>query len=73
MESNQLFGVIIALIAMFTFVASSLNLEFFFQNKRAQAFVKLFGRRGTQIFYMALGAFLFYVAYQVYMGTTPQN
>jgi hypothetical protein len=71
MSSNQIFGIVVALIAMFTFVASSLNLEFFFKNRRAQTFVKLFGRRGAQIFYMALGAFLFYVAYQVYFGDVP--
>lgn len=71
MSSNQIFGIIIALIAMFTFVASSLNLEFFFRNRRAQSFIKIFGRRGTQIFYMALGAFLFYVAYQIYFSEVP--
>lgn len=54
---------------MFTFVASSLNLDFFFNNRRAETFIKLFGRKGARIFYMALGAFLFYVAYQIYFGT----
>lgn len=68
MESNQIVGIITVLIGMFTFVASSLNLEFFFNNKRAEAFIKLFGRKGTRLFYIILGIFLMYVAYLIYMG-----
>ena len=67
MSSNQIVGIIVALIAMFTFVASSLNLPFFFNNKRGEMFIKMFGRLGARIFYMLLALFLFYIAYQVYI------
>ena len=68
MESYQVLGIVTVLVGMFTFVASSLNLEFFFNNKRAAVFIKLFGRKGARIFYMILGAFMMYVAYLIYMG-----
>jgi len=66
MTSNQIIGIVIALIAMFVFVASSLNLPFFFNNKRGEMFTKIFTRLGARIFYMALAVFLFYIAYQTY-------
>jgi hypothetical protein len=72
MTGNQIFGIVMALIAMFTFVASSLNLDFFFNSKRGQNMVKLMGKNGARIFYMALGAFLFYLAYQIYF-TVPEH
>lgn len=71
MSGNQIFGIVTALVGLFTFIASMLNLELFFKNKRAQTFVKMFGQKGAQVFYMALGAFLVYVAYQVYTGNAP--
>ncbi|MBT8326141.1 MAG: immunity 17 family protein [Bacteroidia bacterium] len=68
MESNQILGIVTVLVGMFTFVASSLNMEFFFNNRRAEAFIKIFGRQGARIFYMILGLFLMYVAYLIYLG-----
>jgi small neutral amino acid transporter SnatA (MarC family) len=51
---------------LFCIVASAFNWEFFFQNKRAQFFVKLFGRTGARIFYALLGLFLLYVGVTMY-------
>jgi len=66
MQSNQILGIVILLAAMFTFVASTLNLDFFFNNRRAETFIKLFGRNGARIFYILLSLFLAYLSYQIY-------
>ncbi len=71
MKSNEILGIVTVLIGMFTFVASSLNLDFFFKNKRGEMFIQLFGRLGARIFYMILGAFLMYVAYLIYSTEIP--
>jgi small neutral amino acid transporter SnatA (MarC family) len=46
----------------FCIIASILNWNKFFENRRAYLFVKLFGRTGARIFYSVLGLFLFFIA-----------
>lgn len=40
---------------LFSILASIFNWNFFFENRRAQLFMKLFGRTGARVFYGVLG------------------
>lgn len=43
---------------IFSILASVLNLNFFFENRRAKIFVTIFGRTGARVFYIILGIFI---------------
>lgn len=47
--------VIFGLLGLFSILAGVLNWEFFFNTRRAQFFVRLFGRNGARIFYIVFG------------------
>jgi len=49
----------------FSILASIYNWDFFFENRKARIFVNLFGRKGSRIFYSALGFLLFFFAYKM--------
>lgn len=60
----------IALIICFgagilSIIASILNWNWFFENRRAYIFVKMFGRKGARVFYSLLGLFLFFIGFKV--------
>lgn len=64
MGSNT-FAVLIGLGAgLFSILAAILNWNWFFNNRRAYIFVKMFGRTGARVFYAILGIFLFFVAFK---------
>ncbi len=46
---------IIVAVGILTIVASVLNLDFFFNSRKARFFVNIFGRTGARIFYIVLG------------------
>jgi small neutral amino acid transporter SnatA (MarC family) len=50
---------------IFTIAASIFNWDFFFEDRKAYIFVKIFGRQGARIFYSLLGLALFYVGYKI--------
>jgi hypothetical protein len=52
---NILFTLVLVLSGLFSLVASICNWNFFFENRKAYLFVKLFGRNGARIFYGLLG------------------
>jgi hypothetical protein len=52
---NILFTLVMVLAGLFSLIASICNWNFFFENRRAYLFVKLFGRNGARIFYSLLG------------------
>ncbi|MBP3760959.1 MAG: immunity 17 family protein [Ruminococcus sp.] len=54
-----MFQKIFAILAgVFCICASYYNWDWFFENMKAQPFVKLFGRDGARTFYTVLGAVL---------------
>jgi hypothetical protein len=55
MEKNILFTLVMVLSGLFSLVASICNWNFFFENRKAYLFVKLFGRNGARVFYGLLG------------------
>tara|TARA_R110002050_G_scaffold204327_2_gene339711 strand:- start:17608 stop:17820 length:213 start_codon:yes stop_codon:yes gene_type:complete len=65
MEENTEWITVIITISggAFAIIASIFNWDFFFENRKAQLFLKLFGRNGARIFYSALGLFLLYIGY----------
>lgn len=67
MEDNTEWVAIIISIGAgaFAIMASIFNWDFFFENRKAQLFLKLFGRNGARIFYSGLGLFLFYIGYNL--------
>ena len=48
---------------LFAILASILNWNFFFEHRKAQFFVKTFGRKGARIFYTILGVCLLSLSY----------
>lgn len=65
MGENILFTVVMALAGLFSFLASIFNWNFFFENRKAYLFVKLFGRNGARIFYGLLGLALIILGFVV--------
>ena len=60
MKNDAFFKIIMCVAAAFTIISSVLNWDYFFNNRRARIFVKLFGRTGARIFYVLIGiGFLF--------------
>ena len=48
-------GWILAAMGSFAVVGATLDLDFFFEHRKARFFVNLFGRTGTRVFYFILG------------------
>ncbi|WP_033961439.1 immunity 17 family protein [Psychroserpens jangbogonensis] len=67
MEDNkELIALIISIGAgAFSIIASILNWDFFFENRKAEFLVNILGRNGSRIFYAILGLFLFFIAYKI--------
>jgi small neutral amino acid transporter SnatA (MarC family) len=66
METKELLVTFLSVGAgVFSVMASILNWDFFFESRKAQTFIKLFGRNGARIFYIILGLFLFFIAYKI--------
>jgi len=67
MEENKELIVIIISIGggAFTILASIFNWDFFFENRKAKFFIKIFGRKGSRVFYFLLGLMLFFLAYKI--------
>ncbi len=65
MGGNLLFMVLMVSIGLFCIVSSICNWNFFFENRKAYIFVKLFGRNGARIFYGILGIVLAVLAFVV--------
>lgn len=66
MEENKDFIGLIILVGagVFSILASIFNWDFFFENRKAEFFIKIFGRQGSRIFYIVLGLLLFFLAYK---------
>ncbi len=63
---DVVFGIIgvvfCVLVGGFCVFCSVMNFDWFFSNRKAVPLVKLFGRNGTRIFYICLGAFIMLMA-----------
>jgi len=65
-ENKELIAIIISIGGgAFAILASIFNWDFFFENKKARIFMKIFGRNGSRIFYSILGLLLFFLAYKM--------
>ncbi len=51
---------------IFSILASVLNLNFFFENRKAKIFVTIFGRTGARVFYIILGIFIIVLGLKIY-------
>ena len=49
---------LLAVIGLFCILCSVGNYDWFFENRRAKPFVRMFGRKGARILYFAFGIFL---------------
>ncbi|MDE6091713.1 MAG: immunity 17 family protein [Ruminococcus sp.] len=58
---NTLMVVIVILAGAFSLLASVKNWDWYFNNRRARPFVRIFGRTGARIFYGLLGIFIIVV------------
>lgn len=43
-------------VGVFVLVAAAINWDWFFEHRKSQLFVSLFGRTGARVFYALLGA-----------------
>ncbi len=65
-ENKELFmAILMNGIGAFVLLASIFNWNFFFENRKARLFMKLFGRTGARIFYGLLAIVLFLLAYKI--------
>ncbi len=64
----KLMSVIALVVGLYAIIASVLNFEFFFNNKKAQRMVNVFGRKGARIFYGILGLLLILCAGYIYLA-----
>ena len=63
---NNIIGVIIAFgVGLFSLIASILDWNFFFESKKAEFLLKIFGRKGARLFYGLLGCFLIFMGYKI--------
>lgn len=66
MSPKEIFVLILCFAGgVFTIAASIFNWDFFFEDRKAYIFVKIFGRQGARIFYSLLGLALFYGGYKI--------
>jgi small neutral amino acid transporter SnatA (MarC family) len=65
-NTKEIFAIILSIGGgAFSILASILNLNFFFESRKAQFFVRILGRNGARIFYSVLGLVLFFFAYKM--------
>lgn len=67
MKNNETFLIIFSILGgLFSIAASIFDWDFFFESRKAQFFMSIFGRKGSRIFYFILGLFLIFVAIMIY-------
>ena len=65
-ENKELIAIVISIGGgAFSILASIFDWDFFFENRKAKFFMKIFGRKGSRIFYSLLGLMLFFLAYKM--------
>lgn len=67
MKDNTLAAIFVFGGALLAMLASIFNWDWFFNNRKAYIFVKLFGRNGARIFYVLLAFVLLYLGFQMYI------
>lgn len=67
MKDNTLAAIFVFGGALMCILASIFNWDWFFNNRRAYIFVKIFGRNGARIFYVILAFVLIYLGFQMYI------
>jgi hypothetical protein len=61
MKQSIIYSIFFMGIGLFSVIASSANWDYFFNHRKAQLFLKLFGRTGARIFYVVLGLGVFLI------------
>jgi hypothetical protein len=64
-------GWILVACGVFAICGAGFDWEFFMNNRKAQFFVRLFGRTGTRIFYGFLGSAIVVVGVLIVTGIIP--
>lgn len=65
-ENKELIVIVFAIVAgTFSILASIFNWNFFFENRKARLFLRIFGRQGARFFYVLLGLGLLFLAYKI--------
>lgn len=65
MKDNTLAAIFVFGGALLAILASIFNWDWFFNNRKAYIFVKLFGRNGARIFYVLLACGLVYLGFKM--------
>jgi hypothetical protein len=50
--------ILLIVVGLFSIVCAVLDFDWFFNSRKSQLFVKMFGRNGARIFYALLGIFI---------------
>lgn len=67
---NSLWGaILIVIFGIFCIICSIANWDWYFNHRKAQLFVSLFGRTGARIFYICTGVVLMVLGIKMYMKT----
>ena len=65
LKSMQFESILMISIGVFSILASIFNCDWFFNHRKAEFFVRTFGRNGARAFYFVLGLFFFFIAYKI--------
>ena len=68
MDESTIFSIIFIAIGAFSIMASLFDWDFFFNNRKAQLFLRLFGRTGARIIYTIIGLGIFLVGFLSMIG-----
>jgi hypothetical protein len=66
-------GGILALVGLFCIICSVKDYNWFFEHRKAKLLVRLFGRKGARIFYLALGVFIVCLSAVIMLFLQPIN
>jgi hypothetical protein len=69
MKTAEIFvGILFLGIGLFSFLAGTMNWNWFFQTVNASIFLRWFGRKGARIFYSIIGLMIFFIGFMFLSG-----
>ena len=66
-------GILLALGGLFSICGALLNWDWFFNSRKAQLFVTMFGRNGARVFYALLGLVILVMGLGISFGFIVDN
>lgn len=68
MTQERICGLLVIIIGFFSVICSVGNFNWYFNNRKAQGMVRLFGRNGARVFYSIVGVIIIFLGGAVMLG-----